>query len=303
MDLTPLRTFVTVGDEGHLTRAAERLHISQPAASGHIRALERNLDVVLFDRTNRGLELTTTGQLLMSKARKLLAEAQAFTAAARALSGHAGGVLTVGSNSDPALSRIASVVEDMQTRHPTIQLLIRSRSSASALQSVRSGELDAAFLLGPGFDESLSSLLLQQVHFRVAGPYAWREQLERADRESLAQLPWITAPAGNSYSRMMQTLLVDKGLQVNSAVEADNATMILALISAGVGISLVREDFARKAQRARQMAVWPFERVSTQLMFVFARNREEDPLILAFLDSIRRVWSIQEEDAAYSPLK
>ena len=62
MELTQLRTFVAVAQEGHLTRAAERLHISQPAASAHIRALESSFEVQLFVRTNRGLELTEAGR-------------------------------------------------------------------------------------------------------------------------------------------------------------------------------------------------------------------------------------------------
>ena len=75
MDLTQLRTFVAVAQEGHLTRAAERLHISQPAASTHVRALEAYLQVQLFARTNRGLELTAAGRRLADSAERVLSSA------------------------------------------------------------------------------------------------------------------------------------------------------------------------------------------------------------------------------------
>src|SRR5690606_17339909 len=87
MDLTQLRTFVAVAQEGHLTRAAERLHISQPAASAHIRALESFFELQLFTRTNRGLELTVAGQRLAEGAGRVLGSTLELTSLARELRG------------------------------------------------------------------------------------------------------------------------------------------------------------------------------------------------------------------------
>ena len=87
IDLVQLRTFVAVAEEQHLTRAAERLHISQSAASAHVRAVEDRLDTQLFVRTNRSLELTRAGQLLLAKAKILLNEAAIFISFARELRG------------------------------------------------------------------------------------------------------------------------------------------------------------------------------------------------------------------------
>jgi DNA-binding transcriptional LysR family regulator len=75
IDLVPLRTFVAAAEEQHLTRAAERLHISVSAASAHVRAIESMVQTQLFVRTNRNLELTRAGQLLFRKAKALLNEA------------------------------------------------------------------------------------------------------------------------------------------------------------------------------------------------------------------------------------
>ena len=85
IDLVQLRTFVAVAEEQHLTRAAERLHVSQSAASAHVRAVEDNLGSQLFIRTNRRLELTRAGQLLLQKAKNLLNEEALFMSFAREL--------------------------------------------------------------------------------------------------------------------------------------------------------------------------------------------------------------------------
>ena len=105
IDLVQLRTFVAVADEQHLTRAAERLHISQSAASAHVRAIEHCLGTQLFVRTNRSLELTRAGQLLALKARALLNEEALFTSFARELRGEIEGQLTIATSSEPRRDR------------------------------------------------------------------------------------------------------------------------------------------------------------------------------------------------------
>ena len=76
MELYQLKTFVTVADEGNLTRAAQRLHISQPAVSAHVKALESELGVNLFERTPKGMRLTGDGEVLKAQAERALAEVE-----------------------------------------------------------------------------------------------------------------------------------------------------------------------------------------------------------------------------------
>src|SRR5215831_12904146 len=87
MELNRLRSFAAVAEAGHLTRAAEKLHISQPALSAQIKALEDELDLSLFERTPAGMTLTEAGKRLLGEAEKVLAAAQALRAEARSLKG------------------------------------------------------------------------------------------------------------------------------------------------------------------------------------------------------------------------
>ncbi len=108
VDLTHLRTFVAVAHEGHLTRAAERLHISQPAASNHVRALEELLQVKLFARTNRGLELTPAGRRLAESAEHVLGATLELTSIARELRGSVGGKLYLARTPTPCSASSAA---------------------------------------------------------------------------------------------------------------------------------------------------------------------------------------------------
>src|SRR5215510_1968752 len=85
MELYQLRSFAAVAELGHLTRAADKLHISQPALSAQIKALEDELGVALFDRTSSGMTLTAGGQRLLTEAGKVLAAAGALSSQARAI--------------------------------------------------------------------------------------------------------------------------------------------------------------------------------------------------------------------------
>src|SRR5476649_215165 len=106
MELYQLRSFVAVAEAGHLTRAAEKLHVSQPAVSAHIKALEDELELALFGRTPSGMELTFAGQRLLANAEKVLAAAQALRNDASALKGKVAGKVSVGTLSDPEFSRV-----------------------------------------------------------------------------------------------------------------------------------------------------------------------------------------------------
>ncbi|MGD9943807.1 MAG: LysR family transcriptional regulator [Burkholderiaceae bacterium] len=291
MDLHHLRTFVTVAEEQHLTRAAERLHISQPAASAQIKSLERSFGIALFDRTSRGLELTRAGRTLMSKARRVLAEARDFNSLARELSGQTAGELAMGSNNDPTLSRIAQVISELRETCPLVGLSVQVRSSAAALQGVRIGELDAAFLLSQGAGEDMRCVPLRTLDYRVCGPAAWRERIAEASWAQLAALPWITTSPGNAYARMLDRLVAEQGgVEVNSSVTSDNDIAIRAMIEAGIGISLVRADLAELAERAGRMAIHPYARTSTQLVFVHLRDRDNDPLLRSLASAVRATW-------------
>lgn len=290
MDLTHLRTFVAVAHEGHLTRAAERLHISQPAASNHIRALEKLLQVELFARTNRGLELTPAGRRLAGSAERVLGATLELTSLARELRGSVGGKLYLGTNADPVVSKLGSLVRHLRERHPLLELNVEMRSSLATRQGVRAGELDAGFLLGATIEQGLRGLVLEKLHYRIAGPAAWGDRLRGGDWKELAALPWITTAAGTSNHEMREALFRTHGLDTNSVVEANNDLLLRSLIVDGVGVGLVRLDHAERGEREGVFAVSPLGHAETRLLFVYPDARADDPVIQAALAGVRSLW-------------
>lgn len=300
MDLTHLRTFVAVAQEGHLTRAAERLHISQPAASTHIRALERDLDVVLFARTNRGLELTAAGRRLADSAERVLAASIELASLARELRGAVEGTLFVGTNADPSLSKIGTLVSRLRERHPLLQLNLQMRSSLATKQGIRAGELDAGFLLGARLEAGLSGAELQLLGYRITGPAAWAATLQRGDWNAVAALPWVTTAAGTSNQEMREALFRAHGLEVNPAIETNNDVLIRQLVKDGVGVGLIRDDHALQGERDGYYATSPLARAQTWLRFVHLEARAADPVIDAISSLVQTLWPASERSASPS---
>lgn len=291
IDLVQLRTFVAVAEEQHLTRAAERLHVSQSAASAHVRAIEEMLDMQLFVRTNRSLELTRAGQMLLRQAKGLLNEAAEFTSFAREMRGKIEGELVVGASSVPSASRIGEVMMALRDKHPLITVDLRARPSAGTRQALKTGELDIGMLLGQPVDAGFTYYQLASVPFRVVGPSAWKERIEAADWVELANLPWVTPTHSSlAYSTMLSQLFGDKGLELNTVVRFDNAALGHSLARAGVGMLLVREDQAEQGEREGYFAVSPIARSDFPLFIAHVTSRGNDPLIKAFLEAVNSAW-------------
>lgn len=295
MELYQLRSFVAVAEVGHLTRAAERLHISQPAVSAQIKALEEELDVSLFERTSGGMVLTRAGQRLLVEAEKVLAAAQALRNEAKALKGEVGGKVRVGTLSDPAFIRVGEFLSAAVERYPLLEVELHHEISGAAFEKVRDGQLDASFYFGEMSHPGVAGLPLRQVVYRVTAPAAWRKRVEGADWASITALPWIMTPSISTHNQLVSALFHEHGVEPTKVVEADQESVISTLVVSGVGLSLMREELALERQRAGQICVWGDVRLETTLRFIYPVEHDDDPVIVALLDVLRDTWGLRED--------
>jgi len=295
MELYQLRSFAAVAEVGHLTRAAEKLHISQPALSAQIKALEDELEVALFERTSSGMILTAAGQRLLIEAEKVLAAAQALRSEARSLRGEVSGRASVGTLSDPAYIRLGAFLGATVEQYPLLQVELHHVISGAALEKVRDGQLDAAFYYGELSQAGVAGLALRPMTYRVAAPAAWREKVEHAESDAIAALPWILTPTISSHNRLVDELFRSQGVTPTKVVEADQESVISSLIVSGVGLSLMREDVALAKQAAGEVALWEKGRATTTLWFIYRQERAGDPVIRALLDVLHDTWDLRED--------
>jgi DNA-binding transcriptional LysR family regulator len=293
IEIYQLRTFVTVAELGQLTRAGEALHVSQPAITAQIRALEDELQVELFERTSSGMLLTRAGERLLDHAENVLAAAQALKNQAKALSGKVAGKLSLGTVADPEFIRLGEFLNFMLQRFPLIELELQQRVSGQALQDVRDGTLNASFYFGDLNNSAITGSRLSDLSYCVAAPAAWQARVAAAGWSEIAALPWIFAPAVSTHNQLLHQLFRDHGAAPTKVVEADQESVINSLIIAGVGLSLMREDYAHAAEAAGQVVIWGKERLHTALWFIYPTQQAHDPVIVALNEAVHDAWSVK----------
>ena len=290
MELYQLRGFAAVAEFGHLTRAAERLHLSQPALSAQIKALEDELGVQLFERGPAGMALTAAGKRLLPEASKVLADAAALHGRARAMEGSVAGHVRVGTLSDPGFIRLADFLSEATTRFPLIEIELRHEVSGAAFEKVRDGALEASFYYGDLTHPAVGAVALREIAYRVAAPAAWRDKVMHAGWPEIAALPWLMAPAISTHHVLATRLFAERGSAPQTLIEADNEGVIRSLVASGLGVALVREDLAQEGESAGQLVVLPVPRLPTTLQFIYANDKREEPEMRAIVDVVRDVW-------------
>jgi DNA-binding transcriptional LysR family regulator len=173
MELRQLRYFVTVAEELHFGRAAERLNIVQPAVSQQVARLERELGLQLLDRSSRHVRLTGDGERMLREARAVLSAADQASEVAAALASGRDGVLRVGTA--PGLrSRLERGLTTLRAHTPNLDVQISSGTTAEYLTALRSGELDVAFVRGEVAAADLQVVELWRDELSVLVPTAYR---------------------------------------------------------------------------------------------------------------------------------
>ena len=290
MELYQLRSFVEVAELGQLTRAAERLHVSQPALSAQIRSLEDELATVLFERGAGGMTLTPAGRHLLPQAERVLAAAQALRSEALALRGEVSGRIRLGTVGDPELTRLPDVMRRAVDLHPLLEIDVRHEVSGAAFAKVRDGELDAAFYYGDLAHPAVAALVLATLAFRVVVPAAWAARLAGANWEAIAAEPWIMTPAISTHHVLATELFAAHGVTPVRQVEADHEVVISSLVAAGLGVALLREEMATADAAHGGIAIWGDTRLMATLSFIYRRERELEPGIGALRDVVRDVF-------------
>lgn len=246
MELRHLRYFIAVAEHLNFRRAAERLHVAQPALSAQVKVLEQHLGVKLFERTTREVRLTQAGQVFLNDARQIMAgTVQAEQRAKRAGQGIVGN-LRIGFISATATAWLAESLRRFHQKFPGVQLSLFDLTSTEQLHQLQGGELDAGFLRPPvalpelecRFIEESSQVLALPANHRLARKrrIEWRD----FDGEGLVM---IHPSRQHRYYDTFLAACARAGAKPYAAQYAHDIQTKLWLISAGFGIAPTSSRF------------------------------------------------------------
>ena len=282
MDLHQLKTFVTVAREGSVTRASSLLHLSQPAVSAHIKAMEDALGLSLFERTARGMSLTPDGQRLLAKAEQTLAAHQALMDEATRSKGELTGKLRVGAGSNSSHEAIGRLLSAFAERHAAVEVSLLHRSSREILEGLRNGTLDAGFYNEPGEAEpDLATLEVARFTIHVAAAPGSIASTPQPDWRALAGRAWIYPSESACCSRTAERLFAAQRFRPQRVISADRQDVVRTLIGSGLGVGLLHEDVAKAAQGRGEIVLLFEAEEPVRILFAHLERRASEPLLAA----------------------
>jgi len=289
MELYQLKTFITVAEEAHLTRAANRLNISQPSVSAHIKMLEEEFGITLFERSKKGMRLTDKGEFLLQKARTVLNSSAELLKHAENIKGEAVGALKIGININSDILKITHLFERTRIDYPKLNLKIFDSSSHQVEEYLRSGEFDCGYILGDSLVSGIMTYYLRSIDYVLAGPVSWKEKLMKADTQEIASLPWVVHSEGCRMDIIIKKHFNTTSKNLLKAVEAEDETMS-KMIMAGAGLGLMYKNEAKKAEKEGKVVLWPGRSFSLDLFFAYPEARKDDQKIVAMLKTHDAIW-------------
>jgi DNA-binding transcriptional LysR family regulator len=282
-----VRYFVTVAEELHFHRAAERLHIAQPSLSHQIRTLERQLGVSLLTRTSRRVELTDAGRTLLEEGRALLEQAQAAVNTTRRAGSED---LTIGFYGSAATNLLPELVRDWADQHPDAAVTLREML-LNQFEDLANGSLDVAFtrLLPDQLGAEIAIEILARQP-RVLALAAGHPLTQRASVsfEDLHEEAFITNPTAKGRPPVRWLAEQQRhGLPGRVSSEASSLQELLTLVAAGRGVSLVPAAVAANHART-DIAYLPVENAEPAVLSVAWRRADKRPILQALLALARK---------------
>ncbi len=276
MELRHLRYFIAVAEEGHITRAAERLGMQQPPLSRQIKAIEREMDVQLFRRKARGVELTDAGRTFLDDARAMLGHLDdAFDTARRTARGEQGRI-SVGYTNSPAFHPLVPrVIREFRQAFPLVSLTLEESSPYDLIECMQNDKIDIAFIGGPVADQEGVAIdpLLEEpmvVALPSGHPLARSENGGEAalSLKSLAGETFIVFGRPHSPSTMQANAVITAcqaaGFSPRVGHVVPNNLSRLNLVAANLGIAIIAASLQRmnidgvvyrRLKRAKQLKI------------------------------------------------
>jgi DNA-binding transcriptional LysR family regulator len=240
MELSQLRTLVHVADLGSLSKAADRLHVAQPALSRQVRMLEEELGFSLFTRHGRGMVLSEHGHEVLKHALRVLAEIDEIRATAAPADAPLTGEIAIGL--PPTVADIVSVplAAAFGKAHPKAKLRLVSAYSGYLLDWLHRGEVDLAVLYDPRMARSLRSrpLLLENL-FLIGPPDAGFSTVRAAPFASLAGKRLLLPSMKHGLRTIVERCAAEAGITLDVGIEADSYATLKDLVRNGHGWTIL----------------------------------------------------------------
>ncbi|MCA8284522.1 LysR family transcriptional regulator [Burkholderia cenocepacia] len=260
MDIKQLRALLAVAETGSVTRAADVLHIVQPAVSRQLKLLEEDVGIALFERGRYGMELTESGEILAEHARRALLELDRARAEIQPSDARISGVVTIGLLPSTADLLAGPLLTAVKARHPSVSLRVSVGYAGHLRDWLESGEIDATLLYNPKATPTILVQPLLGESLCVVGPRSSDLSPDRPlTLADIATWPMVLPSAPHGIRNMLEQARPGAGATLDVVAETNAMSVQKSLVARGHGFTIlpsiaVTEDIARDELRAAPLS-------------------------------------------------
>jgi DNA-binding transcriptional LysR family regulator len=258
-----LQVFHTVARLLSFTKAAETLHMTQPAVTFQIRQLEEYFNTRLFDRTHNRISLTAAGERVFEYAERILALYAEMDNRVRELTGDVSGILIIGASTTIAEYMLPSLLGEFKEKHPNINIRLKVSNSVGIVHMVEDNSVDVGIVESPIANKNL----VVEVCWRdklvfICPPQHPLAKKSRITVQDFAGLPFVSREEGSGTREFICEYLARNHMQLNDlnlSVEVGNPEAVKSAVEAGLGVSIVSQATVIKELKLGTLAVRPLD--------------------------------------------
>jgi DNA-binding transcriptional LysR family regulator len=281
MEFRQLTYFIAVAEELHFGRAAQRLHLSQPALSKQIKALENSLEIKLFDRTKHWVKLTPAGKQFLATARHTLQQLEQGVKAAQQVARGEIGRLRIGFTNPALLTVVPNILEQYRDRYPKVELTLLGGGTETQIEALRTHQVDVSFVYTPIRADTLSVYPLFEETFLLALPQSHPlTRQKQVSLKSLANESFILYPRSLApvlYNEFLQCC-TQAGFTPKIVQEGEMTDTRLGLVAAGMGITFIISGLQNL--RLKGVVYKPLEDIFPRLKLALAWRKDESSVLV-----------------------
>ena len=284
------KTFLTVAESKNLTRASELLFISQPAITMNIKQLEETIGGKLFERKNKGVELTTLGQLLYNRVSPLVNQLDSLENLALLQNKMKLGYLRLGSNSSNCNTRISQYLITFAKQYPDVEIDMVRDNQKDLLEKLKKGELDIVFMDSCKVSEGIVSRKDFKIEYQLIGTKKYYEKYKdcKFSVESFPVNDLILPNTKNNSRKFIDDFFTDHNIILDTKYEVDNYSLIYDFVKNGLGIAFVSLFYYRdKIEEKEVYPIFPDIKIDARQFSIYEntnyKNKTKEEFFFFFL--------------------
>jgi LysR family transcriptional regulator, nitrogen assimilation regulatory protein len=302
MDFKQLRAFLTVAETGNVTRAAEVLHLVQPAVSRQVMLLEQDIGTPLFERERHGMMLTEAGRALVGYARRVMLELEKARAEIKAASTGVGGLVTVGLLPSTIDMLSWPLVSALAEAYPGIRIRIAMGYAGTMLGWLQSGELDAALLYGADHTQDVQAQALIEEPLWVIGAKSANLRRDKPiPLKKLADTPLVLPSVPHGLRTLVDHACAAAKVSLNISAETNALSVQRRLVLSGHGLTILPPIAVADDLRSGMLCAAPLTRpaITRTIVLAMPTNRATGPHVRSAVEVLVKVAKAAVESGAW----